>query len=174
MESAAIIVLQVSQYLTANFFYHDTVVTASHVTWYMFFTSMLMLSGKFVKTHCDDTKATECGECAEGFFTATFNRLSQCILCRACSSGKSQLCTLSFTFPCTTCILVFFIILPHSATVHGSLTLLYVVYLATTDVFGFIWQCLCRIHSHKTFNRFYMQIQPAKAFDHTVNKLIRQ
>ncbi|XP_041649465.1 tumor necrosis factor receptor superfamily member 5 [Cheilinus undulatus] len=47
-------------------------------------------AGSYVRAECDDTKKTECADCARGHFTATPNFLTKCRGCRSCTSHKNQ------------------------------------------------------------------------------------
>lgn len=43
-----------------------------------------------MKVACDATKATECGECGHGLYTASRNYLKNCHVCRDCSSTNHK------------------------------------------------------------------------------------
>ncbi|XP_041797995.1 tumor necrosis factor receptor superfamily member 5 isoform X2 [Chelmon rostratus] len=47
-------------------------------------------AGWYMKAECAGTKATECAECGHGLYTATKNHLSNCHVCKDCSSSNNQ------------------------------------------------------------------------------------
>ncbi|XP_039973541.1 tumor necrosis factor receptor superfamily member 5 [Xiphias gladius] len=47
-------------------------------------------AGTYMQAHCDGTKATKCGKCGHGFYTATNNHLNKCQVCSECSSHNNQ------------------------------------------------------------------------------------